>query len=358
MRALLIVVAASCGGAQHTGNMQSDRSAVDAGMAKLFAARGNPKAIAAMLDAPIVFGGMWFDEPVCRARFGHAGPVEKGHFDALAKCISALPLAASTRTSPLPVLGVITYGPGIEIEALFAKVGDDVKIKWLGFVSSNGEIDAQPTVTQTALEALREPSELAADVRSALDAERATQPKLTRHTSWLKVCVDANGAVTSVAPLLATTALAHDTFVAHAKTWRFKPFAIGDKPVPVCSVVHVSYPASEDTEAKLLPYPLPAKHTSAVVVSFFGMGKRIEGEPSISTDANGRLLEKYRVSRVDGHFFYCIDPRGAVSDVTVLHSTRYPLFDEAYQSLVRRWRFEPSGRAVCTFVRFVLEAAR
>ena len=75
----------------------------------------------------------------------------------------------------------------------------------------------------------------------------------------VKMCLDAAGAPTEVTPVRSTGYPDYDARIkAGVERWRFRPYLVGEKPVPVCSSVSISYRPDPP-----LSQPLPRKDGDA-----------------------------------------------------------------------------------------------
>jgi hypothetical protein len=187
--------------------------------------------VASLLDPqhPLQFDGLWFTDAACAKKFGGRGTLEKADVRTLAKCLAREKLIATTRRSSLQGGAILTFEPGVEVEVVF-------KNDRLVYAASLWPRDADrgaPTLTAQKLESLRTAGTTQLD--SALSGKLAGNA-----TAWIKVCLDANGIVTSTHVVEAKPTAAGDTFVNAIVDWRFKPFARG----PACSLSLLAYPAN------------------------------------------------------------------------------------------------------------------
>jgi len=64
----------------------------------------------------------------------------------------------------------------------------------------------------------------------------------SRVVAMLEVCLDARGAVSRVTPRKSSGYPAYDAVLLQgARAWRYRPYAIGGRPVPVCGIVTFIY---------------------------------------------------------------------------------------------------------------------
>jgi hypothetical protein len=85
---------------------------------------------------------------------------------------------------------------------------------------------------------------------------------------------------------------------------------------------------------------------------------RTAGEPAIQPDADtAKAMVASGRGRVITSWKVCVDPRGAVDEVSAIHSSGFMTYDAALASGIRGWRFQPvvvGGAAVraCTSFTF------
>lgn len=318
-------------------------------------ARGDAAATRAMLEDPIGFGGVWFEDAACRRKLSTMGTIQGAGLDVLAACLATLRLSKSTRSNPYPDVAVLTYGPGLEIEARFELGRGRPRVAWIGYVSRRVVEDALPTITQRALQEHRVDGVLAFDpaTRARIDGEHAAN-HVRSGSVWLKVCVNASGAVTSIQPRQTSSLALQEALAAAIKQWTFQPVILGGQPTPVCSLVGHEDPAgAEPALSGVFPYPVPAEYDAATIVAP-GMLKRLGGETMMVPDDDAKVwLQQRRIGRVVGTFFFCITPQGTVDVVMVSRPTGVPRYDEHIGAALRRWRYAPflvDGRAApaCT----------
>ncbi len=342
--AFLLAVSACGGKATGVPKIGIDRDLHDEGIALLVDATksGDARAIEALFDDPLVFGGMWFEDTTCRRQLAAAGTVVAAGLPALARCLATIQLERSTRTSPVPDIAVLTYGPGIEIEVRFRRARG-VKIQWIGYVSRRHARDALPTVTQGSLEALRaEPlaTSVTEPIKQQLDVELARLAP-TKVLAWLKVCLDSRGAVTGVYPRMTTSAPVQAAFETAARTWKFQPVMLGGQPSPVCSLMHVDYPAGS-TDSVLFPVPVPDEYADAVVVPRSVLGRPIGGLRGIRPDGRVRdRLNQLPNSPVVGIYLVCVEGTGKTVMAWIARSIGVAEFDQALRAMLLGWRYKP-----------------
>lgn len=342
-----VLMMLGCGGAQPpSATPRPAESSAGPAAAELIAVtgRGDVAATRAMLHDSVDFGGVWFEDTTCRRQFSAAGTIRGTGLDVLARCLAKLRLSKSERSNPYPDIAVLTYDPGLEIEVLFGFEQRRPQIRWIGYVSRRTLKDALPTITQRALEAHRTAGSIAID--------EATRTKLAREYvrsrqpfggAWLKVCLDARGAVTSAHARQTTSLELQRTLVAAIEHWTFQPVILGGQPTPICSLVWHDYPAgaAPPKRSQTLPFPVPPEYDSAIIADPT-MLKRIVGRTAIVPDNDEKTwLYSRRPVRVVGSFFFCLTPQGAVDIVVTTRPTEVPRYDDKIRAAIRGWRYEP-----------------
>jgi hypothetical protein len=313
--------------------------------------------IRAMLRETVTIGGLWFEDVKCMVRFGPPGDVRGPALDELARCLTTIDLAVSSRKDALPDVAVMTYGGGLEVEARIVETPDGPWLAWIGYVARRSYQDALPTISGAALEALRLEGEPHAPLGGPATAEELTVMKMAY--AWLKVCIDGTGAVTGAHVREASSPRAARVFGAATQTWKFRPFLLRGQPVPVCAMVQMRDPADPPPTHEALPLPLPETSSALANVPSIALGKRVAGVSMITPDDRDKtIIQKARVSRVIAALHYCIDTAGRVDHVTLIRQTGLPDYDRKLVDSVRRWVYKPyldDGKpiAVCSSVHFV-----
>jgi hypothetical protein len=275
--------------------------------------------------------------------------------DDLAHCVASLDLAASSRTDALPDVVILTYAPGLELEARFVASPDGPWLNWIGYVARRDAQDALPTVSAGALEALRVEGDSQAPLAGpgAFDELGAAK---TAH-AWLKVCIDSAGAITGVHVREASSPKAARVFSAAAETWKFRPFTLRGQPTPVCSMVQMRYPA-DATAREMLPLPLPAVAAFTNVPSG-AVGKPLNDPPPVTPSGSEKLwMQHSGVYSLLGAVHFCIDETGRVNHVALIRSTGLPVYDRNIVGAVQQWSYAPyldEGKpvGVCSSVAFL-----
>ena len=328
-------------------------------------------AIEAMFAEPLVFGGMWFPDPACRQQFAAAGTIKPEARAQLAKCMSSLQLAKSHREHAYPEIAILTYDPGLEIEAQLGPRGPvgstEVEIRWIGHVSRSSAADELPTITQRTLESLHEGPLVIDDVaRGKLDGLLAEIKAKPNHesvesvSSWVKLCLDAEGRVTSIEPRTITSGPVFDVFAAVARTWTFRPQLLANEPAAVCSVLFLAHPV--DNPAARIPaiaLAIPESHRKSLLLEP-ASHRPIVGTRLITPDDDDKLeIMRSKIRQVMGVFVLCADGKGVVDHVDIARSTGIPRYDAKIVASIKAWRYAPikhpdgSPATMCTQITFI-----
>lgn len=310
-----------------------------------------------LLRTSVVNGGLLFLDVACMKQFAFPGEVPAPRFDAFAYCLATLDLKVSARSNALPDVAVLTYGPGIEIEARFMDYGAGPRLAWIGYTGRRNEGDALPTIDARTLESLRVAGDRHGPVTSTsgLETDLST---LSVAYAWLKVCIDSEGAITGTHVREASSPQAARVFATAARDWQFRAFLVRGQPMPVCSMVQMVYPPEKAPANARLPLPLPPTDQELMMVPP-EMMKRVGGQAWVLPDEYTiREMRSTRSERVISSIQYCVDGEGRVSQVQLLRSTGFATYDQRLISAIRGWVFRPfidEGRAVpvCSASTFV-----
>ncbi len=341
--ALLVMglLGVSCGGSPSPRAPIGDRTAA-AGLTLLDALeRNDVAAVRASLTAPFAFGGMWFTEPACRSRFPVARLIAAPELPELARCIASEPLRLSARRDRLAGVALLEHGSGFELAIRFSFFRDRATVRWLGYSGHRDPGDVLPTLTASAFLALRTDTK----PLPALPADSG---------AWLKLCLTADGTLSSVNPLVASSPEVYRALDAHVRTWTFRAFVVANQAVPACGILRLSDVAPD---VEVLPLPVPAS-ARGLRVSQETL-KRVAGEIRIVPDDEDKLgIHKAGIQMVSGSFWYCVDDSGGVTEVTPIDSTGVRGYEAKLIAAIRRWRFQPllvEGKPVpaCATVTFV-----
>jgi hypothetical protein len=352
MRLLWLAAACACGGSERS--VAYPREARNAELFAQASQKHDAVAIRRMLRDSVIDGGLWFDDADCERQFGSPAEVTGARLDAFAACLAKLELRPSDRYDALPGVSVLTYGPGIELEARFlSKISEQAgsSVSFIGFAARADETDALPTVSPAALEPLRiagtrnGPTEA-----SSFDAVPAD--------SWLKVCVDETGAVTGTHVRQRSSTRAARAFVDSVAGWRFKPFVLGGQPVAVCAMYWMRFPLDANWKGhEILPPPPGFVPPGGLLVSpsvlLRGVDKDIVPDSATKED-----IQRSSEAKVIGSFKICIDTSGRVVEVKMLRSTRVHTYDQKLMRTMSRWEVKPfldDGKPVpaCTVITYI-----
>jgi TonB family protein len=303
-----------------------------------------PAKIAGLLRPPIAYGGLYFFDPACTRQFPGPMVIQQANADAFAKCLATLPFVVSPRFTQLFDGDILTYEPGIEVDVRFDKWRDGGALGFIGYSQRTSLKDGLPTIDPVAFDKLRtDQVPLRPDdfMRGLLDAQAKTADDGYLY-SWIKVCADAEGNVTSTHVRETSSLDANDVFLAAIKDWKLKPFVIGGHAVPICSTILMTYPSSKRPEKEVMPLPDPAEAPDEVLVHPDVKLKRISGEKNIAPyPASKRLMAKTGLLRVIGIVDVCVDTTGHVTSTRTIKPTGFPSYDDRLAEVTRSWVFEP-----------------
>lgn len=173
--------------------------------------------------------------------------------------------------------------------------------------------------------------------------------------------------MTEVAPFLTTSTKAEAAFVEAVRDWRFRPFQVRDRAIPVCAMSRVVYPPGADPDPESLPMsPPPSRSKKRPVMLAAGKtttellkGHRIAGTIAIVPDDETKvLIQRARIRVLTAKFRLCIDDAGLVESVLPLESSGSSTYDAKLIAQMRSWKYTPfevDGQPVpiCTYVSFI-----
>jgi len=360
--ALAVVALGACGGGQVEVHRWSEK-----GSDALLEARGDAAKIRALLQPPVVYGGLLFADGACTAAFPAPTELKPEKLDAFADCLARLQFRAGRRRSPLVGVSVLTYEPGIEIQARFANQNGKPLLHWIGFAGRQNVRDALPAVEADALEALRIAGDrrgtLSPDAKAVLD-QRLAGKRDAMEEAWLKICVDGSGAVSGVRPIEVSSAAAAESFVAAVGDWTFRPFTFGGRPVPVCSLQHLRYPVDAPEyrgpdPRDVLPLTLPTGSSAELMVAVEALGGPPRNVDKIKPSrAVTDEVDRVGAVPLPATVQFCVDDTGKVTLATTVARSGNDPWDQQLVDLVRTWRFDPfvlQGKAVavCSAEQFI-----
>jgi hypothetical protein len=375
--------------------------AVDVGAELGAAIRGkNAARVTKLLGDSVQNYGIWFADAACAKQFGTPGVVTSKDVPAFARCLTQLKLLAQTRQPGSADSALLTYDPGIELEVSHS----GGRVRWIGFQYQTAGDRGRPTLTAQAFEALRKAGKTNLDdtVSARLDPvlERG---KVASVSSWVKICIDDQGTVDHVNVRQSDAPSGEASKVSSAfefalRSWRFKPFELRKKAIPVCSMALLTYPASRAPLVETLPPALqptfsltkgaaadgddddeeegddeegveggvaggtpsgpPAGSPQSIPPTMLE-SNRLTGNKNIQPDAATQAaIAKSGKDTVVGSHKLCIDDQGAVSAVNLLKSTGFSDYDTKLAREMKKWTYKPytiNGKAapVCTAVTFI-----
>jgi hypothetical protein len=303
----------------------------------------------AMMGPHVTLGGLWFPDATCQQEFAGTGDIAGGRLDELARCLTSVKLMVSQRKDSLPDVSVLTYDPGLEIEARFIDTTTGPWLSWIGYESRKDLADALPTITPEALEGLR-----TAGLR---DPAVATPDGDAHPHAWVKMCIDAEGKVTGAHVRQASSPAAARAFTAAIADWTFKPFVASGQPMPACAMVLLAKPLADALPEATLPLPTHMPGDRLVIAPT--QLHRTAGNMTVTPDdKTRRQIQAAHIGRLIGTFQFCISEAGRIGDLTMLRSTGVPAYDGELLREISRWEYAPyidEGKpvSVCTAVTFI-----
>lgn len=364
--AVIAVVVAGCGGPDKPrviGISDMPTEIMTAAIHTLVEASAthDPGTVLKRLNAEVTYAGLWFPDPQCRRSFAVIGRLPAATLEQFATCLAPLTLVESKRAHPLPNVAIFTYEPGIEIEVMFDLHSGGVR--WIGYAGRIDERDALPTVSQQTLEALRiEPAPLDLDPATAKTVQTGLAALSPRHRgedrleAWLKLCIDATGAISGVHPRSALSLGSRDAFVALAQQWKFKPFVVDGQPMPVCSMIYLDHPHDPSKPGSMVPYPLPPDHAGAVIVENWALGSRISGETQVQPDDKEKTaISHMEDKRLSALLVFCLAADGSVDWVQMPRPTGFSRYDIRLTQAVSGWKYPAPSEPLCGQVVFTYQ---
>jgi hypothetical protein len=406
----LVVAAAFTGGAADARSVRlrppttrPPAAAVDVGAELAAAIRSkNGNRVAKLLGESVQNYGIWFADPACAKQFGAPGVVTGPELAAFARCLTGLRLQATTRQPGASDNAILTYDPGIELEISHS----GGRVRWLGFLYQTAADRGRPTLTAQAFEALRKAGKTNLDDVVGTKLEPVLErSKDTSVSAWVKLCIDDEGSIDHVdvrqtdAPAGQSGKVRMAFEVAIERGWRFRPFTVRGKAMPVCTMALLTYPAARAPLVETLPPALQPSFAlgaeakddldgveggdeggldGSVVGVVGGIGavppsvsvwqpvpptlleaNRLRGDKDIEPDAPTKAqIAKSGKDRLIGSYKLCIDTQGAVATVTLLKSTGFSDYDAKLRREMQQWAYRPyviNGKAtpVCSAATFI-----
>ena len=302
---------------------------------------------AALADS-IHVRGLLFRDLAC-AQFSHPQDVRGADRDKLADCLVALrPMRSDMATDAFVALALHlevfdqngTHIAGRELIALQLR-GDRV-VAIGGATAARGRDADLATYQQINSEQVEPtPAAKAAIDKSGHDA-----------VTWMKLCHDAAGAITSRAIVAPSGIKVYDDQVlAHyASITQLPPIELGGDAIAACQLRYV--PSAVPPPPPPPPAPVLAPPTAIEKL-------RIGGTREIAPDATTRQrIIAAKRDRVIGSLKLCLDATGAVEIVKLLKSTGFDAYDAELVAGMRAWGFKPylvdgNPTPVCTAATFI-----
>jgi hypothetical protein len=323
----------------------------------LASAAVDPAAMEKLLRGSVVNGGLWFADPDCARQFSAVEEIRPPRLSAFAKCLAGLHLQLSSRTDSMLDAIVMSYAPGIEIEARL--VGDrEPRLTWIGFESRRDAADGLPTITPETLESLRTAGDRNGPIEPGIIAELSVSKSESVFT-WLNVCIGADGAVTRASARETSSLKVGRVLVAAAEAWRFRPFIVGGQAMPVCSMVRIVVRASTTPEVETLPMPSTFAGGDDPSLIPVALRRLVSGNRNVVPDDLTKMaIQNSGVRRITGSFKVCSDVTGNVVAVRTIRSTGWQDYDLKILRETRKYAYEPfidEGHAVpvCTVITFI-----
>jgi len=322
MKLALVVtgLVAACGATTRPEHLKLTFAA-DAGGQKLAHASqsGDIQTIRQLLGPKVVVGGLWFPDVDCTREFAAPGEVGGGRLDELARCLTTVKLQLSDHHAMFDDVAVLSYAPGIEIEARLIDSDHGTWLSWIGYADVREASDRLPTLTQQAFEALRD--------------DTSPPPVLQGHeAAWLRVCIDASGHVTNAHVRMATSMAAAHAFAAVAQSWHFHPFMPAGQPLPACALVPMTagmkVPARPPTLATPNGEPMLYVRAHRISESHFDMS------PSTREMRAQNIHTAVTIIRI------CVNERGEPYDARLLRASGVPSVDRIRLQAAEQARYE------------------
>jgi len=310
-------------------------------------ARNDVTAIRNFAREPLEYAGMWFPSAACRSEFPVARHIGADKLADFAACLATLPLVPSKRGDALYGVEVATYDPGVEIEIGFDYLHLDqgATIAWIGFAGRQGRTDGIPAVAPDALASRVIAGDLELttmpETKAALDAEMATMHQTFLYT-WFKICVDAEGSVTSVRARDTVSPLLVSTYKPIIEGWKFRPFKLGSQAVPACTLQLFVYPRDAHPKHEELPLPDFSDAKDNILHVNHEVMTRISGVTQIQPEDRDKIvIGKSKVDAIEIVVEYCIDEQGSVGKEFLVEPSGLPSYDAKVVAYVKQWKFKP-----------------
>jgi hypothetical protein len=312
---------------------------------------GDVATLRKMMGPEVTVGGLWFPDPICQQEFAGGGEIGGGRLDELARCLTTVKLSVSSRKDSLVDVAVLTYEPGMEIEARFIDRPTGPWLSWIGYEARKDVGDALPTITPETLESLRTAGQRDPAIPGV------TNEPTTAIYAWVKTCIDGEGKVTGTHVREASTPAAARLFLAAIADWSFKPFAPAGQPLPVCSLVVLGKPFAD--VVKSAEIPTPTRMPDGTLMISPRSLHRTSGKTFVVPDDHTKAaIHNAGISRIVGTYQFCVNDSGHIGNLAMVRSTGVPPYDALIMREISHWEYAPyvdEGKVipVCTAVTFV-----
>lgn len=322
-------------------------------------ARKDAAAFARLASSSVDLYGLWFDSPDCAKQFSGEVTLRAGAHPAFLACLSSHGLRFDPRASA-DRSAALVYDPGA---VLTVDLVDGAIAQITGL---------QPS-WQDAYAASISPGALASHLVAGthdVEPDRAARDAIAVFPDGvaavhLHVCVDVTGKLEEAR--VVKSPHGNDNYAraveAAAAGWRFKPFEVGGKPVPVCADDVFVYPADRWRTAVFERSAIGLSANGSLVPQNVAPpaleSHRIAGEKFIvPDDPTKTAIAVSGKGQIVGSFKLCITTEGQVASVAMLKSTRFASYDQKIERELHTWRYIPfwlDGRPtpVCSVVTFI-----
>lgn len=328
MKSALLLVCALCACGATPGKSRFELTfSADEGATQLARASqtGDVETIRRLLGPKVVLGGLWFPDADCTREFAAPGEIGGGRLDELARCLTTVKLQITSHHVMFEDVVVLSYAPGIEVEARLIDTDHGRWLSWIGYADVLEASDRLPTLTQEAFDELRDGSDAA-----------PTGPPPGHDSAWLRVCIDATGHVTNAHVRSASSMESGRMFAAVARSWHFHPFTPAGQPLPACSLV------SLPTGAPKSPGRPPTLATpNGEPMLDGGLRRARSGGLPILSPALKRELRDRNIDKLVTAIRFCVNEQGNVYGVRIIRSTGVPSVDQAWIQSMQAARYEP-----------------
>ena len=321
------------------------------------------RALGSLFGTSFTNGGVWFSDAACAREFAEPNDVTGKRIGLFVRCLAKHRVQLSTRVSSRRDGAVLTVEPGIEIEVAFR----GAQVRWIGHPLHAATGPVIPTLTAQTFESLRTGGTTSID--HALSATALELAPGGWISTWIKICLDATGAKTSVTYHGVPSAAVGDAFLRAIDDWTFRPFELRGTPLAACSLSQLTYPAVKTPAREVLPTTsMPGAQRSSYEVDdldeielYGGFGPQPPAAPAPQTVASS-ALERLRLTgtreiepdaatraqmigagrlSVLATIKVCVNGRGRVMAATLQKASGFPAYDQKILGEVGRWTYRP-----------------